>query len=439
MPPEPLSWDGKYFFKERKQQQHEMPSLDTVGPASRWRETPPHHDGGATSVGGDQPSFTADLQCVSTEALESRNRYPRSGVFMLVLGLPSRGKQGCWHLYSEESGHGFTRSWSNEKIIDDESFWPSDSRADGKYSVNGRENRGSFSEKDWKCHSWENGGSPNSPGRPLDVSDKRSVDGIITVNSHHHSDFVNTWDRDKIGGVNGLGTGQRFESENLLGSIDWKLARSESMFSRGSGLSNSSSSKSMGVDSSEARAEAQMGNVTPVQSPSGDVDADATSVVAPSEETSAKKKSCLGWGEGLAKYGKKKVVGPDDIAANNEAGYCGRTEPLQLQVSNLAGTSTRIGGFSNCASLAMPSSVACSSSPVRDQNLIHQDSEDEPADPSIIYEEPEEEAPSSDRKRYLPQDQKLDPDPIVASFSCGAVGIISSLMILGANNNIEQQ
>ncbi|KAI8535006.1 hypothetical protein RHMOL_Rhmol10G0141700 [Rhododendron molle] len=119
----------------------------------------------ATSVVGDQPSITADLQvsqsfesffvtvlgyrsdsgphflnsCFSTEALETD-----------ILG---HGKQGCWHLYSEESGHGFMRSRSNEKIINDESFWPSDSRADGKYSRNGRENRGSFSEKGWKCHS----------------------------------------------------------------------------------------------------------------------------------------------------------------------------------------------------------------------------------------------------------------------------------------------
>ncbi|KAI8539828.1 hypothetical protein RHMOL_Rhmol09G0213300 [Rhododendron molle] len=349
MPPEPLPWDRKDFFKERKQQ-HERPSLDTVGPASRWRETPPHHGGGGGRDFGRWGSA------------EFRSR------------PPGHGKQGGWHLYSEESGHGFTRSRSNEKIIDDESFRPSDSRADGKYGRNGRENRGSFSQKDWKCHSRENGGSPNGPGRSLDASDQRSVDGIITVNSHPHSDFVNTWDHDKTGGVNGLGTGQRFESENSLGSIDWKplkWARSGSMCSRGSGLSNSSSSKSMGVDSSEARAEAQMGNVTPVQSPSGDVVACATSAVAPSEETSAKKKPRLGWGEGLAKYEKKKVDGPDDIAANNEAGYCGRTEPLQLQVSNLAGKSPRIGGFSDCASPATPSSVACSSSPgVEDKSFV---------------------------------------------------------------------
>lgn len=295
--------------------------------------------------------------------------------FLWMSSVEGHSKQGGWHLYSEESGHGFTRSWSNERSIDDESFRPSDSRTDGKYSRNGRENRGSFSQKDWKSHSRENGGSPNCPGRPLDVSDQRSVDGIITVNSLPHSDFVNTWDHDKTGGVNGLGgTGQRFESENSLGSIDWKplkWARSGSMCSRGSGLSNSSSSKSMGVDSSEARADAQMGNVTPVQSPSGDVVACATSAVAPSEETSAKKKPRLGWGEGLAKYEKKKVDGPDDIAANNEAGYCGRTEPLQLQVSNLAGKSPRIGGFSDCASPATPSSVACSSSPGKMHGSFH--------------------------------------------------------------------
>ncbi|KAG5561450.1 hypothetical protein RHGRI_004481 [Rhododendron griersonianum] len=290
--------------------------------STRGRRWMPHPEAAAAAtsviVSDAEPDFFDS--CFSTEALETD-----------ILG---HGNQG-WHLYSEESGHGFTRSRSNEKIIDDESFRPSDTHADGKYSRSGRENRGSFSQKDWKCHSRENGGSPNGPGRPLDVSDQRSVDGTITVNSHLHSDFVNTWDHYKSGGVNGLSTGQRFESENSLGSIDWKplkWARSESMCSRGSGLSNSSSSKSMGVDSSEARAEAQMGNVTPVQSPSGDVVAFDTSAVAPSEETSAKKKPRLGWGEALAKYEKQKVDGPDDIAANNEAFYCGRTEPLQLQV-----------------------------------------------------------------------------------------------------------
>ncbi|KAG5557595.1 hypothetical protein RHGRI_007745 [Rhododendron griersonianum] len=241
-------------------------------------------------------------------------------------------------------------------------------------------------------------GPQTAPCRPLDVNDQRSVDGTITVNSHLHSDFVNTWDHYKSGVVNGLGAGQRFESENLLGSIDWKplkWTRSESMCSRGSGLSNSSSSKSMGVDSSEARAEAQMGNVTPVQSPSGDVVAFDTSAVAPSEETSAKKKPRLGWGEGLAKYEKKKVVGLDDIAANNEAGYCGRTEPLQIpRISRPI-----LESFMRSRTMKLPPQIE-----------------------GVIYLK---------IKKWL--------DPLVASFSCGAVGVISSLMILGANNNIEQQ
>ncbi|XP_058202786.1 uncharacterized protein LOC131317241 [Rhododendron vialii] len=262
LPPEPLPWDRKDFFKERKQQQHERPSLN----ASPWRRP--------------------------------RRRLLSVGIVRVSQQTSGSCNQG-WHLYSEESGHGFTRSQSNEKIVD-ESSRPSDTRADGKYSRSGRENRGSFSQKDQKCHSRKNGESPNGLSRPLDVSDQRDLRVKIR------------WDR-LIG--------------SLLNGPDRRVCAPG-----GSGLSNSSSSKSMGVDSSEARAEAQMGNVTPVQSPSGDVVAFATSAVAPSEETSAKKRPRLGWGEGLAKYEKKKVDGPDDIAANNEAGYCGRTEPLQLQV-----------------------------------------------------------------------------------------------------------
>ncbi|KAI8535007.1 hypothetical protein RHMOL_Rhmol10G0141700 [Rhododendron molle] len=236
-------------------------------------------------------------------------------------------------------------------------------------------------------------------------------------------------------------------------------------------ISNSSSSKSMGVDSSEARAEAQMGNVTPVQSPSGDV---VTALLVLDQLLPHLKKQVLrrshvlvgvrGWlSMGRRRLMDLMILQPTMMQVIVVEV---RTEPLQLQVSNLAGTSPRIGGFSDCASPAMllgclqlltrkiPELSVCRlmslltvTGPllyyaiwfeVRDQNLIHQDSEDEPADPSIIYEEPEEEAPS-DRRRYLPQDQKLDPDPIVASFSCGAAGVISSLMILGVNNNIEQQ
>uniref|UniRef100_A0A5B7AXZ7 SANT domain-containing protein n=1 Tax=Davidia involucrata TaxID=16924 RepID=A0A5B7AXZ7_DAVIN len=342
MPPEPLPWDRKDFFKDRK---HER-SSDSLGPVSRWRETS-HHG-----------SSSRDFARWGSAEFRSRP--------------PGHGKQGGWHLSSEESSHGFMSSRSNEKILEDESFRLSVSRGDGKYIRNSRENRVSFSQKDCKGHSWESGASPNSSGRLHDVSDQRSVDDMLTYNPRTHSDFVNTWDQlhfkdqhDKCGGVNGLGTGQRFERENSLVSIDWKplkWTRSGSLSSRGSGFSHSSSSKSIGVDSNEAKAEIQHRNVTPIQSPSGDAVACVTSA-APAEEMSSRKKPRLGWGEGLAKYEKKKVDGPDDGATKNGMVTCGSTEPIHSHVSNLADKSPRVTGFSDCASPATPSSVACSSSP----------------------------------------------------------------------------
>ncbi|XAR72099.1 hypothetical protein NMG60_11018618 [Bertholletia excelsa] len=347
MPPEPLPWDRKELFKERKQER----SSESV---SRWREAP-HH---GSSLSRDAARWgSAEFRC-------------------RPLG---HAKQGGWNFYSEGSGHGLMPVRSNDKFVDDESCRQSGSRADGKFSrSSSRENRGSsFGQKDWKGQSWENGASPNGSGRPP-MSDKRSVDDMVTHNFHPHSDFVNSWDQvplkdqhDKTGGVNTLGTSHKIERETL-GSIDWKPLkwnRSGSLSSRNSGFTHSSSSKSMGTDSSEAKAE-QLGKVSPIQSPSGDAVACATSV-APSEETSSRKKPRLKWGEGLAKYEKKKVEGPEDGAAKLGV-VCGTTvEPLDSQVSILADKSPKVAGFSDCASPATPSSVACSSSPgVEDKSSL---------------------------------------------------------------------
>lgn len=262
---------------------------------------------------------------------------------------------------------------TGDKMLEDESTRLSVSRGDGKYGRNSRENKGSFNQKDWKGHSWEmSNGSSNIPGRLQDVSnDQRSVDDMLMYPSHPQSDFVNTWDHlqlkdqhdNKMGGVNGLGTGQRCEREN---SLDWKplkWTRSGSLSSRGSGFSHSSSSKSLGgVDSTEGKAELQPKNATPVQSPSGDAATYVTSATL-SEETTSRKKPRLGWGEGLAKYEKKKVEGPD--VSENKDGAVVLTsivEPAHSLSSNLAEKSPRVMGLSDCASPATPSSVACSSS-----------------------------------------------------------------------------
>ncbi|KAG4164562.1 hypothetical protein ERO13_A13G024600v2 [Gossypium hirsutum] len=197
---------------------------------------------------------------------------------------------------------------------------------------------------------------------------------MFTYPSRTHSDFVNTWNQlqkdqhdNRTCGVNGLGTGQRCERENSLGSVDWKplkWSRSGSLSSWGSGFSHSSSSKSLGgVDSGEAKLELHQKNLAPVQSPSGDAAACVTSA-PPSDETTSRKKPRLGWGEGLAKFEKKKDEGPDtSINSGGAAISLCNTEPNTSLNSNLVDKSPRVLGFSDCSSPATPSSVACSSSP----------------------------------------------------------------------------
>ncbi|KAF5733760.1 hypothetical protein HS088_TW16G00200 [Tripterygium wilfordii] len=335
MPPEPVPWDRKDFFKERK---HERP--ESLGSGSRWRDSPSHHGSREFARWG-------------------------SGDFRRA---PGHGKQGGWHAFTEENGHGYSPSWSGGKILEDDR--PSISHGDGKCGRNSRENRGSFNPREWKGHTWEtSNGSLNAPGRLLDVdnnSEQRSVDNVP------HSDTVNIWDQlhlkerhdNKIGLINGLGTGQRSERES---SLDWKplkWIRSGSLSSRGSGFSHSSSSKSLGgADSNEGKAELLHKNASPVQSPSVDGAACVTSSV-PFEDTTSRKKPRLGWGEGLAKYEKKKVEGPD-VCVNKEGNVvcASNLESNHSLSSNFADKSPKVVGFSDCASPATPSSFACSSSP----------------------------------------------------------------------------
>lgn len=334
MPPESLPWDRKDFFKERKHERSE-----SLGSVARWRDSSSssyHHGSRAEFARWGSAEF----------------RRP-----------PGHGKQGGWHLFSEEVGHGYAASRSSDKMLEDESCRPSSRSGDVRYVRSSRENRGSsYSQKDWKGHSWETSNGSPSPavGRPLDVNnDQRPVDDMLTYNSHHHSDLSNGWNQvhpkdqhNKMGNVNGLVTSQTCERENSMGVADWKpfkWSRSGSLSSRGSGFSHSSSSKSIGADSIEAKTELQTRSVTPGQSPSGDAVACVTSA-ALSEETSSRKKPRLGWGEGLAKYEKKKTVGPDEGLNRNGI------------------------EFSDCASPATPSSVACSSSPGIENRLYVKES-----------------------------------------------------------------
>lgn len=272
-------------------------------------------------------------------------------------------------MYSDD--HVYSTPRSNDRFLDDDVFRPSGMRGDGRYGRPYRENRPSFVQKDWRGHSWErnhrHSASANGLGRPH-VTDLRPVGDSPVRASHPHSDpcdQVNAKDQaDKMIDANGSSMSQRVDKENVVGSLDWKplkWSRSGSLTSRGSGFSHSSSSKSLGGESSDAKGDIPPKSVTPVQSPSGEALACVPSAV-PSEETSSRKKPRLGWGEGLAKYEKKK--GPEDNVhkVGNATLVC-NVEPSNSLPTNLVNKSPKVAGFSDCSSPATPSSFACSSSP----------------------------------------------------------------------------
>ncbi|XP_077217441.1 uncharacterized protein LOC143851834 isoform X2 [Tasmannia lanceolata] len=349
MPPEPLPWDRKDFFKEKK---HER--SDALAPVARWRDA--YHGSRDFVRGGSE-----DL------------RRP-----------PGPGKQGNYQHFPEESGHGCTSSRSSERMVEDESFRPSVSRSEGRYIRNSRENKGSFSiQKDWKGyhhqqhHSWEAGDALalNSSARHHDVTAQRSVDDLQTHTSRLHSDIENlSWNQphlkdqhDKLGSVDGLGNGRIYGKDHSLGSIAWKplkWTRSGSLSSRSSGFSHSTSSKSIRADSDDMRPELLPRKSTPAQSPSGDPAVGLTTA-AQFEESCPRKKQRLGWGQGLAKYEKEKVEGPEEITS--KSGLVQFTNSTKIVQNNgsmiLPDRSPKVTGLSECTSPTSPCSVACSSSP----------------------------------------------------------------------------
>lgn len=290
------------------------------------------------------------------------------------------GKQGGWHVYPEDAGFMPFGSRYNDRNVEDDNFRPFGNRGDGRYFRNSRENRGSFSQRDWKSQSWEPTASSSGPGRPTsEVNNQKSVENFETChddNSKSNEDSrppldslpsqsqspVKENNEKNVDGADELpSSDQKPEKENGLGSMDWKpikWSRSGSLSSRGSGLSHSSSSKSMGAES-EIVVDAQKKDVTPVQSPAAVCVAPAAAPTA-SDETNSRKKPRLGWGEGLAKYEKKKVEGPEDVSIK---------DGLVVSVSDLeimqlpSEKSPILASFSDCTESATPTSVACSSSP----------------------------------------------------------------------------
>lgn len=343
MPPEPLPLDRKDFFKEKKLQQERPDAL--ASSTARLRDT---------RIGPtDEP------------------RRP-----------PGLCKQGSYQIFPEESGYGCTTSRSCERAAEVDSCRLSASRGEGRYgrSSSRVENKASFgSHRDWRGHrqrlSWEGGydisAFSSSVGRQHDgMNALRSVDDAVNP----HSDIENShWDdleykdqTDKSGGVDGLGTGQMYDKDHSLGSIAWKTlkwTRSSSLSSRSSGFSHSSGSKSVKADMDDTRLELLVGKETPIRSPSGDA-AEGVTSMASVEGTCPRKKPRLGWGQGLAKYEKEKVEGPEDTAGKNGLvlSTCNVKNAHCTSSPILPDASPKVASLSECMSPATPCSVACSSS-----------------------------------------------------------------------------
>ncbi|XP_042521193.1 uncharacterized protein LOC122094676 isoform X2 [Macadamia integrifolia] len=258
---------------------------------------------------------------------------------------------------------------------DDDICRPSASFAEVKYGRNSREGKGFCGQKEWKgAQLWERetDASFSPSGRQHEMSSQRSVDDLLTYSSHLHFDIENSScdqlnykdHHDKVGSIDGFGTGHRHDKDHSLGSISWPLkwTRSGSLSSRGSGFSHSSSSKSIKTDSDETKTELQRGKVAPARLPSGDASAVVSS--AAFEDLCSRKKQRLGWGQGLAKYEKQKVDGPDETIGKSGLVSCSNNNhTMHGPVPSFSDKSPRVTGLSECASPATPSSVACSSSP----------------------------------------------------------------------------
>ncbi|GER48935.1 nuclear receptor corepressor [Striga asiatica] len=409
MPPEQLPWDRRDFRK------HDRSGSDRRftgggggrggfgGGDHRWREQ--HHNPHAPP---HPPPYHHHRNHPQQQRWYSDFRSSRPIP-------PGHGKQGGWGMYPDEAGHGFSPFGSRygDRNIEDDNFRPFGSRSEGRYFRSSRENRGSFSQKDWKSPSCEPPlSSSGGYGRPNgEVTNQKSVENTQTChtncskgnnsengetchnncskgnnseNIHNNSSKGNNSPHpptdslscqpqaalkekyEKDGGTvdEPASSVQKSDKRNAVVSLDWKLKwdRSGSLSSRGSGLSRSSSSKSTAVDSVEGTAEAQPKNMVPIDSPAA-VSLEPTARV-PSDDTGSRKKPRLGWGEGLAKYEKKKVEGPEDgVAKDVLANSVSSAETTQLPSANVLEKSPKPADGLDCASPATPSSVACSSSP----------------------------------------------------------------------------
>ncbi|KAK6144799.1 hypothetical protein DH2020_021619 [Rehmannia glutinosa] len=462
-PPEQLPWDRRDF---RKHDRSGSGGGFGGGGPHRWREQHQHPHAPLE----DPPPYHQHQNRRQQQRRVAHSGKKAFGIKEWVLVLTpdelGHGKEGAWPMYPDEAGHEYPPFGSRygDRNLEDDNFRPFGSRGDGRYFRSSRENKGSFSQKDWRSPSGEPVASSSGPGRPnteannqksventqtggypdeaghgypafgsryirssrenrgsfsqkdwrspsgepvasssgpgrpnTEANNQKSVENTQTGGSPDEAEGIeiSLWEpvassrgpvrpntdvnnpksventeaghdnsskgnnsentqtchnnssqflsvakekQEKDGNIadEPANSGQKSEKENVLGSMDWKLKWNRSgLSSRGSGFSRSSSSKSMGVDPIDIVAEVQQKNATPVNSPAAVCVEPAAP--APSDDTSSRKK-------------------PPWLGVST-------TETMQLSSVSLLDKSPKVVNLSDCASPATPSSVACSSSP----------------------------------------------------------------------------
>ncbi|KAL9254713.1 Nuclear receptor corepressor 1-like protein [Drosera capensis] len=375
MPPEPTPWgagDRKEFFRDRRNshdraaessssaglgpQHHPPPPGSGGGGGGRWKDSYGSRGdfgggsggGGRWGVGGGGPEF----------------RRP-----------PGHGKQGGWHAYHEEPSYGYSAPRSGNRFPENDGFRPFGPRGDERYARGYRDNR-SYGQREWRGASWDNndqeyGAVASVSVRPHEVNGQASSNDAFKRTSprpnhlnssdqfHHPSQAGKRIDE------NGSGTGRRTDRENSL-DMDWrplKWSRSGNLTSRVSNYNISSCSTSITDDACRSRTELLTQKSAPVEQYLGDLST-STASAATSEENASRKKPRLGWGEGLAKYEKKRVEGPDEDANKTiETVASNNIEFFHTASSSVTDKNPRIPRSVDCGSPTTESSMPCGSSP----------------------------------------------------------------------------
>lgn len=286
--------------------------------------------------------------------------FSRLLIFRLIF-VEGVWKQGSDHVFPEETGHGCTTSRSCDRDSEaDGGGRPSVSCTKGRYGKENIENKAAAEHRRHN-HSWDAGLSDVSASFNS-WTRQRSVDDLLVTNTYHANfDVGNSAldesqlkdQHDKLGGVDGLlGTGQIYDKDHSLDSITWKALK----WTRSGSLT--SGSKSFKCDLEDARVELQDGRETLLRSPAEDP-AEGMVGTGPAEGGHPRKKQRLGWGQGLAKYEKQKVEGPEDACGKSGLVHCNSSAK---DVHNTCARSLPGSSVLVCTTPATLCSVDCSSS-----------------------------------------------------------------------------